>query len=578
MTSSQDIYDEEYDIVVVGSGGAGLTAALVGAVEGLSAVVLEKSGEIGGTTALSSGTLWVPGYDGERGENKDAAVAAVAYLEALVGDKADRTQRAAFLKSGPEMIRYLAEHSLVRFRTYPSTPDYHQHLPGASLGGQAHEPLPFQASVLGSDFSHIRPPLRELMLFDGMMVTRGEAMQLLKLPWSFKAIGLALRLGARYVVDRLRFRRGARLVIGNALVGRLYASLKQRGVAVRRNQTVLELLREGDRVTGVLVGEGGYERRIRARGGVVLAGGGFPANLEWRKRYLPEPTPQFSPAASGCVGETIQLALDAGGELRFPPAGNGLWFPSSVMERRDGSLAVYPHIVLDRAKPGLLAVNHAGRRFANEAVSYHAFGEALLKAQKESPTIPAALICDSTFIWKYGLGVVRPKNPFLQSYIRNGYLKKADTIAELAGMIGVDPKALTETIKRYNGFAATGVDTDFGRGGNPYDRSNGDPDVKPNPCLAPIEKGPFYAVMVMPTPLGTALGLKASANGEVLNSQGGAVDGLYVCGNDMSSIMGGEYIGPGGQLGPGMTFAYLAARHMSRRLGGSEATAAPSPD
>jgi hypothetical protein len=418
--------------------------------------------------------------------------------------------------------------------------------------------------MLGSAFGVLRPPLRELMLFGGMMVTRGEAARLLAGPWSWDAIKLAVALTGRFLADRLRYRRGTRLVIGNALAARLCASLQQRGVPIRRLQAPVELLYGGSGIEGVVVSDLGRQRRLRARCGIVLAGGGFPANFEWRKRYLPSPVPQFSPAAETCIGETIRLALDVGAQMKLPAAGNGLWFPSSICERGDGTVAVYPHIVLDRAKPGVIAVNAAGRRFVNEAVSYHAFGEALFHANQGVQAIPAALVCDSRFIKKYGLGMVRPKSLGLGRYIRSGYLKSAATLEELAAQIDADPSGLADTVKIYNSYTATGMDLEFGKGANPYDRSNGDPENRPNPCIGSIIQPPFYAVLVVPTPLGTAAGLAASVNSEVLDDQGLPITGLYACGNDMSSIMGGEYIGPGGQLGPGMTFAYLAAKHASR--------------
>lgn len=560
-------WDQEFDLIVLGAGGAGMTAALVGAQEGLHTVVLERSGLVGGTTALSSGTLWVPGFDSESGTNLQASEDARLYLNALVAEKAAPEMRNAFLVNAPKMMRYLAAHTQVRFRTYAATPDYHQHLPGASKGGQAHEPLPFDASTRPEDFRKIRWPLHELMLFGGMMVTRGEALRLLKAPWSPDAIWLGMRLCGRYVMDRLRFRRGSRLVLGNALVARLLASLADRGVEVRRLQMPKRLLRDAQGIVGVLVDDRGRELRLRARHGVVLAGGGFPANQEWCQRYLPSPVPQFSPAAETCRGETLQLALEAGGMLREPRAGNGLWFPSSINHRDDGSVAIYPHIVLDRSKPGLIAVNREGRRFTNEAVSYHAFGEALFRAHQNSPSIPAALIVDSRFLRLYGLGIVRPKALSVRSLVKSGYLKVGATLTELATRLGLDPAALEATVQTYNSYAETGVDLEFNKGENVYDRSNGDPSHQPNPCIGKIEVGPFYAVEVIPTPLGTALGLAANENAQVLDKKGDPIPGLYVCGNDMSSIMGGEYIGPGGQLGPGMTFAYIAARHAAGLFG-----------
>jgi succinate dehydrogenase/fumarate reductase flavoprotein subunit len=274
--------------------------------------------------------------------------------------------------------------------------------------------------------------------------------------------------------------------------------------------------------------------------------------------------PEYTPASPGCDGSTLALALDAGAALGPAGLDNGLWFPSSVARRGDGSTAVYPHIVLDRAKPGLIAVNAAGERFANEAVSYHEFVRAMYRAHARSPAIPAWLVSDHAFVRKYGLGMIRPRSVSLRKQIEAGYVRTAPTIEQLARNLGLPPTTLATTIARFNGFAQRGVDEDFGKGRNIYDRSNGDPTVAPNPCLGPIERPPFYAVAVWPTPLGTSRGLSADTHARVLDESGEAIPGLYVCGNDMQSAFGGEYPGAGAQLGQGMTFAWIAARHAAR--------------
>lgn len=557
-----DTWDEEFDVVVLGAGAGGMTAALVAAIEGLRTLVVEHSAFAGGTTARSSGTVWIPDNPLQRsaGVTGDGERAR-AYLDALVGERAQRSLREAFVREGPRMIEYLQRHSDVRFRMYREHPDYRQELPGAAAGGRPLEPEPFDGRTLGAAFERLGWPLPELMLFGGMMVTRGEAARLLRIGRSWDSLALGAGLVGRYLRDRLRYRRGTRLVLGNALAGRLLRSLNERGVPVWYETRTLELESAGGRVQGLLAERGGERLRVRARRAVVLAGGGFPASAALRARHLPAPTPMHTPAWEGCVGDTLALAQRVGAALGAPGEDNALWFPSSIATRADGTTAVFPHIVLDRAKPGLVAVNAAGLRFVDEAASYHEFTRAMYRSHRSVPTIPAWLVCDRRFLWKYGLGMIRPLTLRLGPWVRRGYLQRGRTIDELARRIGVDPQGLAQTVRRNNAHAAAGVDADFGKGGNAYDLGNGDPAHSPNPCLGPIETAPFYAVAVLPTPLGTSLGLLTDENARVCDARGQPIEGLYACGNDMQSVMGGEYPGAGAQLGPAMTFGYVAARH-----------------
>lgn len=541
-------FDAEYDLVVLGSGASGMTAALVAAIEGARVLLLESTSQVGGTSARSSGTLWIP-------QAGDASAA--AYLDALIGDRADRSLREAFLAAGPAMIACLEEHAGFAFRRYREHPDYRQELPGAAMGGRPLEPPAFDGRLLGDRFGRLAWPIRELMLCGGMMVTRGEAARLLR---AFRSPGAAL-LGAqlvlRYAADRLRYPRGTRLVLGNALVARLFMNLIRRKVPVWFSARTERLVRSGERVAGAIVHHEGRAVRVQARCGVVLAGGGFPASMALREKYFGRHVARHTPAYEGCVGDTIRLGREAGGALGPSGEDNGLWFPSSVARRADGTTAVYPHIVLDRAKPGLVAVGTSGLRFTNEAASYHEFTRAMVRTSN----VPAWLVCDRRFIWNYGLGMIRPMTLRLKRYVASGYLHEARTPDALAGSIGVDAAGLAETIRSHGEFARKGLDPDFGKGGNAYDRGNGDPSHRPNPCLGPIDKAPFYAVRVEPTPLGTSLGLRTNGHAQVHDGAGQPIAGLYAVGNDANSVMGGEYPGAGAQLGPGMTFGYLAARH-----------------
>ena len=546
-TTHADGFDAEYDIVVLGSGASGMTAALVAAIEGARVLVLESTSHIGGTSARSSGTLWIPPAG-------DPTVS--GYLDALVGDKSDRSLREAFLAAGPAMIEFLQKRAGFVFRPYPHHPDYRQELPGAALGQRPLEPPEFDGRLLGKEFARVGWPIPELMLFGGMMVTRGEAARLLRAGKSVDGTLLGARMVLRYLADRLQYPRGTRLVLGNALVARLYKALLDRQAPVWCGARTETLVADFG-VRGAVVQHLGKRIRVRARHGVVLAGGGFPASAAQREKHFRPPVARHTPACEGCVGETIRLGQEAGGVLGRPGEDNALWFPSSVATRPDGSTAVYPHIVLDRAKPGLVAVAQSGRRFTDEAVSYHEFTRAMYRTS----SVPAWLVCDRRFLWNYGLGMILPMTLRLGRHVASGYLHAADTIEALASAIGVEPAGLTDTVRRQNEYAQSGIDAEFGKGVDAYDRNNGDPAHHPNPCLGPIERAPFYAVRVEPTPLGTSLGLITDANARVCDAQGKPIAGLYAAGNDMQSVMGGEYPGAGAQLGPGMTFGYLAALH-----------------
>lgn len=552
----------ETDVLVLGSGVAGLTAALTAVLAGQRVIVVEHQQVIGGTSARSSGTVWIPDnhYLREHGVLNDRELA-TRYLSSLVANQGAPEMWQAFLDNGPAMLVELEKSAGIAFRPYMHAADYRQDKDGAAPGGRALEPLAFDGRLLGADFERLGWPIREHMVFGGMMVTRAEALMLLRADRSLRALIIGVRLVGRFLLDRLSYARGTRLVIGNALVARLFKAASDRGAEVMTGVESRELIERDGRICGAVADAAGRKIRIEATRGVILAGGGFPADARLRKEHLPEPVAEFTAASEGCDGSTISLALRVGAALGADGLDNALWFPSSVAARPDGSTAVYPHIVLDRAKPGMIAVDQAGRRFVNEAVSYHEFVRGMYRANRDRPAVPAWLICDHDCIRGYGLGLVRPRGFGLRKSVRSGYLTEAGCLEDLARRIGVPEKGLLETVERYNQYSATGVDPEFGKGETIYERANGDPDHKPNPCIGTVSKPPFYAVALYPTPLGTSRGLVADENGRVCDSRGEPINGLYVCGNDMQSAFGGEYPGAGGQLGQAMTFAWLAARH-----------------
>jgi len=567
--------DETRDVVVLGAGAGGMTAALVAATEGLDVLLLEKTDLIGGTTAISGGMVWAPNSElaGTAGDSREQAA---AYLRATVPTAGGETLRAAFLAAAPAAIAYLQRHSAVRLRPVPVYPDYYPDAPGATMHGRVLEPLPFDGRQLGDAFTLLRPPLREFTLFGGMMVAREDIPRFRAV---FRSPGAAVRVArlvATYLVQRLRHPRGTDLVLGNALAGRLLYSLRHRRVPIRTGCAVVRLDRPHDRVTGVVVRDAEGEHRIAARRAVIIATGGFSHDAVRRQELLPAAAQSLSAAAPGASGDGLRLGIAAGGTVETGEFGPAYWSPLSHYQAADGRQVRFPHTVTDRGKPGLIAVDDRGCRFTNEARSYHEFVRAMLAAGDTA--VPAHLICDRRFLWRYGLGAIRPMALRLQPYKAAGYLHQADTVAGLARVLGIDPRVLETTVAGYNGDARQGVDREFGRGGDVYQRHFGDPEVRPNPCVAPIERPPFFAVTVYPADLGTASGLTTNARAQVVDGNGAPVPGLYACGNDMSSIMRGAYPGPGITLGPALTFGYLAALHAAGNRSGAAGQAGGASD
>jgi succinate dehydrogenase/fumarate reductase flavoprotein subunit len=365
------IFDDEVDLLVIGAGAAGMTAALVGAMEGLRTLLCEKTGMVGGTTSTSAGTVWIPGSNqSAKAGIPDSIADAKTYLNAVVGEAGNNEQRAVFLESGPKVLDYLEAETCVRFVPAAAHPDY-KNQPGAAYGGRALGAEPFDGRKLGADFARVRPPRPEFLVLGGMMVGKSDIPSLLHPFSSLKDLMHATGLVARHAMDRLRYPRGTRLIMGNALVARLLTSLRRHNIPVRFETRLTELLLEDGRVTGATVTDPKGPRAIRARKGVVLATGGISWNSELRSRLFPKAAQQFSLAPATNTGDGISTALRAGAGLDDDLRSPALWMPCSVLRRPDGTESVFPHILLDRAKPGLIAVNGAGRRFVNEADSYH---------------------------------------------------------------------------------------------------------------------------------------------------------------------------------------------------------------
>lgn len=562
---SPDVAPADYDVIVLGAGAAGMAAACTAAALGQRVLLLEHSERVGGTTAISGGMVWIPANHKMRDAGiEDDLDRARTYLRSTVPNADADPNLQAFLAHGDEAIRFLEANSSLRLQPVRRYPDYYPDRAGATPGGRVLEPVPFDGRALGADFKLLRDPLPEFLLFGGMMISREDLPVLRRVTRSASALWHAARLAAQYGRQRLRAHRGTTLYLGNALAARLLKSVRELKVELYTSARVKRVWVEQANVVGVVVDERGQERNLRARRGVILATGGISQHKAIRQQYVPASAGELSATVdAGAQIGGAQLARDAGAQLSPTSRTLAFWVPASTGRRADGSTAIFPHTVTDRAKPGLIAVNREGRRFVNEAVSYHEFVQAQLRDAGRN--IPAWLICDRDFLWKYGLGRVRPFALSVRREVASGYLQRAASLAELARSIAVPASALVDTVNTFNVDAERGVDAAFGRGGDIYQRHLGDAHQQPNPCVAPLLRPPFYAVAVVPADLGMAAGVMTDEQSRALRADGTPIEGLYACGNDMHSVMNGAYPGPGITLGPALVFGYLAARHACER-------------
>ena len=552
----------EVDLIVAGAGAAGMTAALIAALDGQTVLLCEASQQVGGTTATSAGTIWMPGNSQSREAGfEDSLEEAMRYLDGLVPTHEGRELRQVYLREGPAIIDEIQRCSQIKFIPSGRHPDY-QDLPGSRVAGRALAPLPFDGRVLGKDFHRIRPPLPEFMVLGGMMIGKADIGHLLERFKSWGSFKHSTALILRYFIDRLGHARGTRLVMGNALVARFYASLKDAGVNVSFGTSLDELVLSKGRVTGALIQVDGQSVEVKARNGVVLATGGFGHDKALRKQLMPAGHDQWpSLFFEGNLGCGVKAGLKAGANLTSASGGKGVfWQPVSITQRQDGTQGLFPHLFLDRAKPGLIAVDHAGKRFTNEGGSYHYFCDDMIQRHAITRAIPCWVVVDADFIRKYGIGYVYPGTSNLDVHVKSGYLKAAATLEGLAQQIKVDAAGLQESVTRNNEFSRTGVDADYGKGSTEVSRFNGDTQHQPNPCLGAISTAPFYAMALWPGDAASDAGLTTDTNGRVLNSVGQIIPGLYACGNDMASPMSGAYPGPGTTIGPAMVFGYLVAK------------------
>jgi hypothetical protein len=567
------------DVLVVGSGAGGLATAVAAGALGLKVLVVEKDKYIGGTTALSGGFVWVPNNPVSISDGvSDSRAAARAYIAAEAGDHFDPSIVDAFLDHGPEAIAFFQNQTDVTFEPSSAFPDYHLDQPGALTGGRTIKVLPFSAKALGSELRRLRPPLAELSVAGLQAGSGPESMHFSNAGRSLRS---ALYVGRRilsHFCDIALYGRAMELNKGNAIAARLLRSALLRGVKIQTDCPARRLLVENGLAVGAVVGFPGRETRVRTRGGVVLATGGFPRDLTRRRELIAKSADDqdlYSLAPSTNTGDGIRMAEEVGAGLNLTYSNAAAWVPVSRVPRGHGSLGNYPHFI-DRAKPGLIAVLSSGKRFVNEADSYHDFCEALLDMDRHNASPRAYLIADKAFVNQYGLGFAKPFPVPTSIYVRSGYLKIGRSLSELARACGIDPAALTETVAEWNRDVAGGADRAFGKGASAYNRFNGDPEHKPNACLGPITKPPFYAVEVGVGDLGTFAGVRTDGSARVLDTNGDVIPGLFAVGNDMASLMGGSYPGAGITLGPALVFGYVAAKSLAETLPSfSEATRRP---
>jgi 3-oxosteroid 1-dehydrogenase len=539
--------EHEFDVVVVGSGAAGMTAALTAAHHGLSAVVVEKADTFGGSTARSGGGLWIPNNVVlRRAGVTDNAADAQRYLEHVVGSDVPVPKLYGFLEHGPAMLAFVLAHSPVRFAWVPGYADYYPEAPGGLPGGRTIEPRPFDGRRLGAELRHLARPY--IAATDNVTVTARDYKWLSLGMRHPRAAMAGARVAGRWLVSKVLRRHT--LGLGQALAAGLRVGLADLGVPVRLGTPMTGLEYDGERVVGIHTPDG----LIRARRGVLLATGGFEHNEAMRRKYQPEPTPKWTVGAPGNVGEGINAGEELGAALDLM---DDAWWGPSI------PLPGGPFFLLaERSLPGCLVVNGAGRRYVNEAAPYVDVVHAMYDNHSDEVShVPSWLVFDQRYRDRYMFAGKPPRRPLSRRWYDAGILHRSSTLDGLAEKAGLP--GLADTVARFNAFAATGNDEDFGKGDSAYDRYYGDPRNRPNPCLGALVKPPFYAIQLVPGDLGTKGGLRTDERSRVLRADDTPIPGLYAAGNASAAVMGHSYAGAGATIGPAMTFGYVAALDMA---------------
>lgn len=541
------------DFVIVGSGGGGMVAALAAADAGASALVLEKQGRVGGSTAMSGGVVWIPDNPVMRASGiRDSYEDAMAHFEDVVGDVGPASsfeRRHAFLTAGPEMVSFLQDLG-VGFVHCLGYSDYYSNRKGGCDEGRAIEPVPFDGKVLGEWLDRIQPGLAQSI---GLAVMTNESRSLGHYNRSLAAFAVSARVVLRTALAKGR--RQALLTNGASLIAQLLQVALARDVPVWTEAPLEDLVAEDGRVVGVRTVRGGRPHLVEARRGVLISAGGFAHNPQMRAEYGGDQPNQakWSIANPGDTGEAIQAAMRLGAKTDLMD--EAWWLPSPRTGR-------FGQSTLDQARqrPRTIYVDADGRRFVNESNSYMEVGKAMYQRNQTSRAVPCWLIFDDRYRKRYAHLRSSPGR-FPRKLMESGKLKQAWTLEDLAAMCGIDVAGLEATIERFNEHAARGQDPDFGRGESAYNRALGDPNRKVHPCLGPIDEAPFYAVEVLPGDIGTCGGLLTNEHGQVLGQDDRPIEGLYATGNSTATVMGRHYLGPGASIANSMVFGYLAARH-----------------
>lgn len=564
-----DQFDEIFDVLVIGSGCGGLTAALTADISNPAKVlVIEKSHLIGGTSATSGGVIWIP--DNHLGKEKgaqDSISEAKEYLKATIpADEFNEVLIDTYLDQGPKMVRFMEENTDVRYTSLEHYPDYFQDAPGVKLGNRALEPLPVSADILGDDVDNLHPSGPQTILFGryGVNFEESHAFTTQSPGW----LRLFLKIFFKYWLDipwRIKRKRSRRLAFGAASVTRLISSVKKRNIPIWRSTELKEYIFKNNRVVGAVVKKDGQIIRIKATRGIIVASGGFGQNQSMREEYLPKPTN----ADWGCepktnTGDPIKAAEAIGAQLKFM---DKAWWVTTLKAPDED----FPRLSeVEKSMPGNYTVNKSGKRFSNESQNYLTFMLEVLKKQEKGESFtPMYMIFDAEHRKNYPVGPLMPGKFFPDSLVKfvhknwfnDNFITRASSIEELAKKTGINPEGLIDTINKVNEYSKTGKDLDFQRGDNERDRFSGDQSLV-NPCLGSVIQAPFYAMRIDPGEFATCGGMVINQHGQVINKNNDPISGLYASGNCTPALLT-TYPGPGATIGPAMTFGFIAGKHIS---------------